>query len=150
MITKKAGIEKNNLNWAAMDKTIRVMVVDDREEVRESMETLLSLQDDIEVVANAQNGIQAVEIARQIKPDVILMDVVMPCQTGSRFDGLDACQQIRREGLPSAVIVMSVHADYATRTRAEQVGCNLFLEKGISPSELIYQVRCIGYNGQPC
>lgn len=136
--------EKTNLNWIAMDKTIRVMVVDDREEVRESMETLLSLQDDIEVVAEAKDGIQAVEVARQVKPDVILMDVVMPNSSGSRFDGLDACQQMRREGLSSAVIVMSVHADYATRDRARQVGCNLFLEKGVSPGELISQVRHFG------
>jgi DNA-binding NarL/FixJ family response regulator len=126
------------------NRAIRVVVVDDREEVRESMETLLSLQDGIEVVGQAQDGLEAVEVARQLQPDVILMDVVMPTQVGSEFDGLDACQQIKREGVGAAVIALTVHADRNTRYRAQQAGCNLFLEKGVAPTELVSHVRCLG------
>ncbi len=145
MIIFSKDPQRGDSNWKAMDKTIRVMVVDDRAEVRESMETLLSLQDDIEVVGEAEDGVQAVEVARELNPDVILMDVAMPGLNGQRFDGLDACRQIKREGLNSAIIIMTVHADYATRNRALQSGCNLFLEKGITPNELINQVRSFGY-----
>ncbi|MEI6045769.1 MAG: response regulator transcription factor [Chloroflexota bacterium] len=144
------AVGSNRTSWMAMDKTIRVMVVDDREEVRESMETLLSLQDDMEVVGEAGDGLQAVEIARQLRPDVIVMDVAMSNQCSIPFDGLDACQQIRREGLDAAVIVMTVYGDRATRQRAQQAGCSLFLEKGVSPTELINQVRCLGHYHQPC
>ncbi len=125
---------------ANMSEVIRVLVVDDREEVRESMETFLSLHDDMEVVGEASNGRRAVELARRLKPDVILMDVAMPTEDEKPFDGLDACRQIKCE-TDAAVIVMTVHADRATRSRAQQAGCNLFIEKGVSPSELLGQIR---------
>ncbi|HEX2916725.1 MAG TPA: response regulator transcription factor [Chloroflexia bacterium] len=126
------------------NKTVRVMVVDDREEVRESIGTLLSLQDDIEVVGEAGNGPQAVEEARKLNPTLILMDVVMPTPDGKKFDGLDACRVIKREGLASAVIALTVHTDHATYQRAQQVGCAMVLDKGVLPEELVRRVRLVG------
>lgn len=123
----------------AKSSAIRVLVVDDREEIRESIRTLFSLQDDLEVVGEAASGHQAVEEARRLQPEVILMDVVMPCAS-CPFDGLDACQQIKGEGLDAAVIALTVHTDRATRQRAEQVGCCMVLDKGISGMELLHQV----------
>lgn len=122
-------------------KPIRVMVVDDRQEVRESIETLLSLEEDFEIVAGAWNGPQAVALAHRLQPGVILMDVVMPCQEDPRFDGLTACTQLKQAGLEAAVIALTVHTDRATRQRASQAGCCQVLDKGISGQELVREVR---------
>lgn len=122
-------------------KVTRVMVVDDREEVRESIETLLSLHEGLEVVGGAGNGPQAVVEAKRWQPEVILMDVVMPCLENPRFDGIAACDQLKREGLEVAVIALTVHTDRATRSRAEYAGCWQILDKGISGEELVWQVR---------
>ena len=108
------------------------------------MEILLSLQDNIEVVGLAGDGKEAVEVARNLNPDVILMDVVMPSHKSNNFDGLDACRQIKREGLSAAVIALTVHGDRNTRYRAQQAGCSGFLEKGVSGGELVQHVLCLG------
>ena len=63
-------------------KKIRILVVDDESVVRDGVVTSLSFQSDIEVVGDAPDGIQAVELARKTKPDVILLDMVMPRQDG--------------------------------------------------------------------
>lgn len=63
-------------------KAIRILVVDDESVVRDGVVTILSFQPDMKVVGEAENGIKAVEIARQTKPDVILLDLMMPKQSG--------------------------------------------------------------------
>lgn len=150
MMAANTSLETSRVYLNPKSRSIRVMVVDDREEVRESLETYLSLCDDIEVVAEAGDGLEAVEVARATRPDIILMDVAMPLSGGREFDGLDACREIKREGISSAVIALTIHADYATRRRADQAGCSCFLEKGISPSEIVQQVRELGCYAQAC
>lgn len=129
---------------AFASRVIRVMVVDDRREVRESIGTLLSLQEDLQVVGEAWNGPVAVAEARRLQPEVILMDVVMPCLENPAFDGLEACHRLKKEGLEAAVIALTVHTDEATRQRAQQAGCCQVLDKGISGEELLCQVRRAG------
>ena len=63
-------------------KKIRILVVDDESVVREGVVAILSYQTDIEVVAEAKNGLDALELARKTKPDVVLLDMVMPKQDG--------------------------------------------------------------------
>jgi DNA-binding NarL/FixJ family response regulator len=141
----------NLLNVASnVSRNIRVVVVDDREEVRESLETLLSLHKQIEIVGEAQDGPEAVKVARALKPDVIVMDVVMPTANGKTFDGLDACREIKQQGLGAAIIALTVHADRATRARAYEAGCDSFLEKGITTEELVQQVCQLGCNYPLC
>jgi len=130
-----------NEKFKSSTAPIKVMLVDDRAEVRQSVEIFLSLQEDIEVVGEAGDGLQALEMARQLNPDVILMDIAMPLAGSQQFDGLDACREIKREGLNAAVIVLTVHGDRATRKRAQQAGCSGFIEKGVSPGELVVQIR---------
>ncbi|HEX2910078.1 MAG TPA: response regulator transcription factor [Chloroflexia bacterium] len=142
--------QKSLANKTLATRTIRVMLVDDHADVRESLGTLLSLQDDIEVVGEAGNGFQAIEVARRVNPDVVLMDVGLPGRDGYRFDGLDACRQIKSEKLADAVIALTIRDDRTTQLRARQAGCNLFLDKGIFPQELLRQVRFVGEMAAIC
>ena len=65
--------------------TIRVLLVDDQELFREGLETLLSVHKDIEVVGQACNGREAIEVATRVRPDLVLMDITMPEKSGVRF-----------------------------------------------------------------
>ncbi len=120
---------------------LRVIVVDDRAAVRESLRTVLTLEDDIAVVGEAENGRQAVMIASKVKPDLVLMDFEMPDAQGSKFDGIDACREIKARHLAHAVIILTVHADHQTRERAAAAGADLFLEKGVNTGELLAHIR---------
>jgi DNA-binding NarL/FixJ family response regulator len=123
---------------------LRVIVVDDRSAVRESLKIVLTLEDDIEVVGEAGSGRQAVALAQAVRPDVVLMDCEMPDEKGANFDGIDACQEIKERRLAQAVIILTMHADAHSRQRAQLAGCDLFLEKGIDTGELLTQLRKVG------
>lgn len=120
---------------------LRVVVVDDRMTVRESLRTVLMLEDDIEVVGEAESGRQAIEVASAVNPDVVLMDFEMPDAVGDNFDGIDACREIKARKLAQAVIILTVHGDQFNRHRAYEAGCDLFLEKGINTAELLQELR---------
>jgi|GEM_PF-1148741 len=137
-------VNENPLNFTKQPSNqlatdIRVMVVDDLVSVRESLRTILTLEDDIKVVGEANSGQQAVELARTLHPDVVIMDVEMP--NGGSYDGIEACSTIKAEKLAASVIVLTVHADLRSRQRALTASADLFLEKGISSRELVNQIR---------
>ncbi len=96
---------------------IRVLLADDQEIVRTGMAMILSAEDDIQVVAQAQDGLQALELAESHRPDVVLMDIRMP-----RLDGLDALRHLTRPHAayrPQVVMVTTFDdEDYLTRAVA--------------------------------
>jgi two-component system, NarL family, response regulator LiaR len=115
---------------------IRVLIVDDHAVVREGLRTFLSLQDGIEVAGEAADGIDGVEAAERLRPDVVLMDLVMP-----RLDGAGAMRELRRR-LPSArVIVLTSYADDERLMPAIQAGAAGYLLKNAEPAELARAVR---------
>jgi two-component system, NarL family, response regulator LiaR len=115
---------------------IRVLVVDDHAVVREGLRTYLSLQDGIEVVGEAADGQAAVMTAEALKPDVVLMDLVMP-----RLDGVGAMRELRRL-LPSArVIVLTSFTEDDRILPAVQAGAAGYLLKTAQPSEVARAVR---------
>ena len=127
---------------------IKVLIVDDRAAVRESLRTILSLEEDFEVVGEASSGREAVKQAQELRPHVVLMDLEMPDINGEPFDGIVACEKIKQEKLAGAVVILTVHADQASRQRANQAGSDLFLEKGINSFELLSRLRDLGNNQQ--
>jgi DNA-binding NarL/FixJ family response regulator len=128
---------------------IKVLIVDDRAAVRESLRTILSLEEDFEVVGEASSGREAVKQAQELHPDVVLMDLEMPDIYGEPFDGIIACGKIKQEKSSNAVVILTVHADHVSRQRAAQAGCDLFLEKGINSFELLSRLRDLGNNNHP-
>jgi NarL family two-component system response regulator LiaR len=115
---------------------IRVLLVDDHAVVREGLRTFLELQDGIEVVGEAGDGAEGVAAAERLRPDVILMDLVMP-----RLDGVGAMRELRRR-LPSArVIVLTSFTDEEKLLPALQAGAAGYLLKNAEPAELARAVR---------
>jgi len=118
------------------ESAIRVLVVDDHEVVREGLRTFLALQDGMEIVGEAGDGEAAVREAERLKPDVILMDLVMP-----RLDGVGAMRELRRR-LPAArVIVLTSFADDERLLPAIRAGAAGYLLKNVPPRELARAVR---------
>ncbi len=120
------------------DKT-RVLIVDDSPETRENIRKLLQFEADIDVVDTARTGKEGVELAKKLKPNVVLMDINMP-----DMDGIQATTLIVRD-VPSAQIVMvSVQSDTDYLRRAMLAGARDFLPKPPSPDELIGTIRRLG------
>ncbi len=115
---------------------IRVLLVDDHAVVREGLRTFLSLQDGIEVVAEAGDGEAGVRAAEQHTPDVVLMDLVMP-----RLDGVGAMRELRRRLPATRVIVLTSFLDDDRLLPAIQAGAAGYLLKDAEPQEIARAIR---------
>ena len=115
--------------------TIRLLIVDDNKQVRQDLRTLLALSKDIEIVGEAANGLEAVDLVELLKPDVVLLDLEMPL-----MDGYEAAQQIKALAPSLRIITLTVH-DYGTaREKALQAGVDSFIVKGIPVEKLIQEI----------
>jgi len=117
-------------------KKVRVLVADDESVVREGIVTILSLQPDIEVVGEARDGIQALELARRTRPDVILLDMVMP-----RQDGLATIPRLK-EALPdSRILVLTSFAESDRAYQAIKAGALGYMLKDATRTQLLQAIR---------
>jgi NarL family two-component system response regulator LiaR len=123
----------------AAGSAIRVLIVDDHAVVREGLRTFLELQDGIEVVGEAADGLDALDQAAALTPDVILMDLVMP-----RLDGVAAMRRLRERSPGSRVIVLTSFLDDSRLMPALQAGAAGYLLKDVEPAELARAVRTAG------
>jgi DNA-binding NarL/FixJ family response regulator len=121
---------------------IRVLVVDDHAVVREGLRTFLELQDGIEVVGEAADGQEAVELAAGVEPDVVLMDLVMP-----RMDGVQAMRALHERVPGARVIVLTSFLEDERLLPAIRAGAAGYLLKNVEPSELARAVRA-GHAGE--
>lgn len=120
-------------------KKIKVLVVDDQSVVREGIVAILSLQDDIEVVGEAADGLLAVDVARRTKPDVILLDMVMP-----RQDGLTTIP-ILRDYVPNAkILVLTSFAESNRVFQAVKAGALGYMLKDTTRAQLLQSIRDVG------
>ena len=119
---------------------IRVLIVDDHAMVRQGLRTFLELQDNaelaIEVIGEATNGIEAVELASRTQPDVILLDLVMP-----KMDGIKATFKIMECSPNSKVIILTSFGEEDKILPAIRAGAQGYLLKDIPPAELVQAVR---------
>ena len=123
--------------------SIKVAVVDDQALVRSGFATMLGLQDDIEVVAEAGDGAAAVEIASAHRPDVILMDIRMP-----EMDGLAATKAIVDSAdWPVKVLILTTFDPDEYVYKALRAGASGFVLKDISPEDLVAAVRTVADGG---
>jgi NarL family two-component system response regulator LiaR len=125
-----------------MAEAIRVLVVDDHAVVREGLRTFLDLQDGIEIVGEAGDGEAAIREAERLRPDVILMDLVMP-----RLDGVGAMRELRRRLPASRVIVLTSFTQDERLLPAIQAGAAGYLLKNVEPAELARAVRAAHSGG---
>jgi two-component system response regulator NreC len=117
---------------------ISVVLADDHAMFRAGLSALIGLEDDIEVVGEASNGDEAVDQARRLKPDVVVMDISMP---GS--GGLEATRRIAALGLDSRVLVLTVHAEEEYLVPVVQAGASGYLTKTSADRELIDALRTV-------
>src|SRR5689334_1854986 len=123
---------------------IRVMVADDHAVVRRGLEELLATTDDIELVGAASDGEEAVRLARELSPDVVLMDLSMP-----RLDGVAATQRIADEAPGVHVVVLTTFSDERRILDALRAGAIGYVLKDVEPDGLISAVRAAHAGGSP-
>lgn len=123
--------------------TIRVLVVDDHPIVRRGISAEINLDPEMSVIGEAQNGLEAVEMARQLKPDVILMDLMMP-----QMDGVEATRQIIAANPDAQVLILTSFTEEDSVYTAVKAGAAGFIYKDRPPAELLNAIRTL-YNSQP-
>jgi two-component system, NarL family, response regulator LiaR len=120
-----------------MSAPIRVLIVDDHAVVREGLELFLAERPgDIEVVGQAADGEDALPLAQKLKPDVILMDLMMP-----RMGGIEATRRLKEAGVTSRVLMLTTFADDQQVRDAIQAGAIGYLLKDVQRSDLLAAIR---------
>ncbi|MBA2692073.1 MAG: response regulator transcription factor [Rubrobacter sp.] len=114
----------------------RLVIVDDHDLFRSGLRTILLMEPDFEVVGEARNGREGVEMCRFLCPDLVLMDVHMP-----GMDGLEAAREIRRQNLPASVMMVTAHDDEDYLMEALKAGASGYILKHAPPSQISTAVR---------
>jgi len=119
-----------------VSKSLRVLLCDDMQQVRLVLRAEMSLESDLEIVGEATNGAEAIELARKSQPDVVVLDLTMPV-----MDGLEALPGIREAAPDARVIMLSAHGADEMRARAVAAGASRYIEKTATTREIVEAVR---------
>ena len=122
---------------ADVDK-ITVLIVDDHQVVRQGLRTFLELHDEISVVGEAADGVAAVDMVRRLKPDIVLMDLVLP-----RLDGIAATREAKSASPGTRVIALTSFTEDDKVFPAIQAGASSYLLKDVSPDDLVEAIRAV-------
>jgi len=123
---------------AMTKKKTTVLVCDDHAVFREGVKQILSSQPDIDVVGEAGNGLEAVQLARRLRPEVVLMDIAMPL-----LRGFDATERIKRYCPETKVLIFSIYEDDDMVARCLAAGASGYVLKDTPPLQLIYAIQAV-------
>lgn len=115
---------------------IKVLIADDQTLMRDGLKTILELEEDLEVIGSAENGIQAYELAEKLSPDVVLMDIRMPL-----MNGVESTRIIKKNNSSTVVIMLTTFDDDEYIIQALQYGASGYLLKDIQGNKLIQAIR---------
>lgn len=115
---------------------IRILIAEDHNLVREGIRALLEKSGEVQVIGEAATGLDAIEMVKQLQPDIVIMDLSMP-----RLDGLQAATRILHDDPSTRIIIVSMHADSAMIKQLLQEGVKGYLLKDAVASELMLAVR---------
>jgi len=118
--------------------TIKLMLVDDHDVVRTGLRSFLETQSDFKVVAEAKNGLQALEKAKDAHPDIVLMDITMP-----DMDGMEATLQLKKQYPECQILVLTVHSDKQYFMKMLSVGASGYITKQAAADELISAIQAV-------
>jgi two-component system, NarL family, response regulator NreC len=119
-------------------KKTTVLVCDDHAVFREGVKQVLSSQPDIDVVGEASNGLEAVQLARKLRPDIVLMDIAMPL-----LRGFDATQRIKKYCPEAKVLIFSIYEEDDMVARCLAAGAAGYVLKDTPPMQLIYAIQSV-------
>ena len=136
MVEYKAGEDAIEAMKATTSPKAKILIVDDLARVRQNLRTVIQLTEDLEVVGEAVNGLEAVQLAERLSPDIVLMDLEMP-----GLDGFEATHQIKNRHLAKGVIMLTIHGHDEARGRAARMGVDAFVEKATGVETLLATIR---------
>jgi DNA-binding NarL/FixJ family response regulator len=125
-----------------VNSPIRVVLADDHDILRQGLKMLLGLQAQIEVVGEARTGREAIELARELRPHVIVLDISMP-----DIDGLEACARIREQTPETNVLILTMHESEEYFLRALRAGAAGYLVKKAAPPDLHMALLAVAQGG---
>jgi len=120
------------------ENPIRILVVDDHALVRKGLVALLDVKSGVEVIGEASDGDEAVQMARKLNPDVILLDLVMPNK-----DGITALQEIRQDNKDVKILILTSFTEESKMKAAIEAGANGFQIKDSTPDELLTSIQVV-------
>ena len=122
-----------------LENTIRVVIADDEPLFVEMVQALLAAEAGIEVIATAHDGREALELANQVNPDVLVMDVSMPV-----MDGIEATQKIRASDPNACILILTGGTNPGDIDRARQAGAAAYITKDRIATDLVAEIRQLG------
>jgi two-component system, NarL family, response regulator NreC len=122
-------------------KKLRILLADDHTVMRTGLRVLLERQTSLEVVGEAENGRETIQLAASLRPDVVVMDVGMPV-----LNGIEATKTIVTEDPSIAVVILSMHADESYVMRALKAGARGYLLKDSAPADLLGAIQAVTQN----
>lgn len=116
----------------------KIMLVDDHPLICQALRDILEKEDDLKVIGEASNGQEAIEVALELRPDVVIMDINMPV-----LSGIEATRRIKTECPYIAILILTVHTDIETIFSILQAGASGYLTKSVFGSEVVHTIRSL-------